>query len=108
MSQSLFFNANAQPAIGIMNSATDKTGDSLTNHTLKKNILTTSLEAELSTRLELMDKTALVTITDLQGNIMYANDLFCSTSGFKRHELIGKTHQVIRHPDLLSETIDSA
>src|SRR4051812_6612322 len=63
------------------------------------NPLFSSLEAELNTRLELLDKTSLVTITDMEETILHANDMFCNVSGFARHELIGKTHTVIRHPD---------
>jgi PAS domain S-box-containing protein len=105
MSHSLFFNSSIEPSLTIMNPSPNDPAYSPVNSTSIKNLLTFSLEAELSTRLELMDKTALVTITDLHGNIMYANDLFCSVSGYKRHEVIGKTHQVIRHPDLQDETV---
>ena len=32
----------------------------------------------------------LVTRTDLQGKILYANDEFLKISGYSRHEIIGK------------------
>ena len=38
--------------------------------------------------------------TDLQGNITYANDLFCTLTGFAREELIGQPHSIVRHPDV--------
>ena len=104
--QSLFFNRTIQlPAIQMtpyMDEATYRASEK------KMNKNQAALEAELSTRLELMDKTSLITITDLQGNIMYANDLFCEVSGFKRHEVIGKTHSVIRHKELSPTTVEAA
>jgi diguanylate cyclase (GGDEF)-like protein/PAS domain S-box-containing protein len=42
----------------------------------------------------------LVTSTDLKGNITYANDLFCKTSEYKQNEVIGKPHNIVRHPDM--------
>ena len=37
--------------------------------------------------------------TDPQGLITYANDAFVKTSGYGRDELIGRPHNIIRHPD---------
>ncbi|MDD5247453.1 MAG: PAS domain-containing methyl-accepting chemotaxis protein [Rhodocyclaceae bacterium] len=42
----------------------------------------------------------IVSRTDLKGIITYANDTFIDISGFTRDELIGKNHNVIRHPDM--------
>lgn len=42
----------------------------------------------------------LVSRTDLKGIITYANDAFVELSGFSREELIGKNHNVVRHPDM--------
>lgn len=44
--------------------------------------------------------TILVTRTDLQGVITYANDAFVEISGFTRKELIGAHHNIVRHPDM--------
>ncbi len=41
-----------------------------------------------------------ISTTDLQGNITYANDLFCTLTGFQREELIGQPHSIVRHPDV--------
>ena len=43
----------------------------------------------------------IVSRTDLKGMITYANDTFVDLSGFGRDELIGKNHNVVRHPDML-------
>jgi aerotaxis receptor len=42
----------------------------------------------------------LVSKTDLKGVITYINDAFQELSGFSREELIGKSHNVVRHPDM--------
>jgi methyl-accepting chemotaxis protein len=44
--------------------------------------------------------TILVTRTDLNGVITFANDSFVEISGFARHELIGENHNIVRHPDM--------
>ena len=48
----------------------------------------------------------LVTRTDLQGKILYANDEFLKISGYSRHEIIGKDHNIIRHPDMPPELFE--
>ncbi len=42
----------------------------------------------------------IVSRTDLKGIITYANDTFVEVSGFTRDELIGKNHNLVRHPDM--------
>ena len=42
----------------------------------------------------------LVSITDLKGIITYANPAFIEISGFGHDELIGKNHNLVRHPDM--------
>ena len=44
--------------------------------------------------------TYLVSRTDLKGTITYANDAFVRISGYRRDELIGQSHNVVRHPDM--------
>ena len=41
-----------------------------------------------------------VTKTDTKGVITYTNDSFVEISGFSREELIGKNHNLVRHPDM--------
>ncbi|MBF0273874.1 MAG: PAS domain S-box protein [Nitrospinae bacterium] len=36
---------------------------------------------------------------DLKGKITYVNDEFCRVSGYRREEVIGKNHNIVRHPD---------
>jgi aerotaxis receptor len=42
----------------------------------------------------------LLSITDLQSIITYANDSFCKIAGYTLDELKGKPHNIVRHPDM--------
>ena len=42
----------------------------------------------------------LISRTDTKGRILYANPAFIEVSGFSREELIGKAHNIVRHPDM--------
>ena len=43
-----------------------------------------------------IDEHAIVSATDSDGNITYANDKFCEISGYKHDELIGQNHRIIK------------
>ncbi len=42
----------------------------------------------------------IVSKTDLEGRIAYANQIFMEFSGYEEKELIGAPHNIIRHPDM--------
>ncbi len=42
----------------------------------------------------------IVSSTDLKGIITYANRRFCKISGYTKDELVGKNHNIVRHPDM--------
>jgi len=42
----------------------------------------------------------IVSRTNLSGIITYVNDTFATISGYEVDELIGKTHSIVRHPDM--------
>jgi len=42
----------------------------------------------------------LVSKTDTKGIVTYANDAFVEISGYSREELVGKSHNIVRHPDM--------
>lgn len=42
----------------------------------------------------------IVSKTDLRGVITYANQVFCRVAGYDVHELLGKPHSIVRHPDM--------
>lgn len=52
---------------------------------------------------EVTDRSSIVSKTDLKGIITYANDKFCEVSGYSKEELVGKNHNIIRHPDAPKE-----
>lgn len=45
----------------------------------------------------------IISRTDLQGKITYANEVFCEISGYSESELIGESHNIVRHPDMPKE-----
>lgn len=46
------------------------------------------------------DDEIVVTKTDKKGLITYANDVFLSLAGYTEDELLGKPHNLVRHPDM--------
>jgi len=42
----------------------------------------------------------IVSKTNLKGHLTYMNDIFLEIAGYKESEVIGKPHNVIRHPDM--------
>src|SRR5262245_21896843 len=42
----------------------------------------------------------IVSKTDLRGHLTYANDVFLRVSAFAEDEVVGKPHNLIRHPDM--------
>jgi PAS domain S-box-containing protein len=57
---------------------------------------------ELERQQQAIDSHAIVSVADLHGNIIYANDKFCQVSGYSSKELIGKNHRIVKsayHPD---------
>ncbi|QOY93039.1 PAS domain-containing protein [Massilia sp. UMI-21] len=46
---------------------------------------------------------SIVSKTDTKGRITYVNPSFIDVSGFQQHELLGKAHNMVRHPDMPPE-----
>lgn len=46
------------------------------------------------------DDEIIVSKTDLKGEIKYANEVFCRLAEMSEADVIGKPHNVIRHPDM--------
>lgn len=60
------------------------------------------------------DEEIIVSKTDRQGRITYANDVFLEIAGYTEAEVLGQPHSIVRHPamprcvfKLLWETIES-
>ncbi|MGP1579571.1 MAG: PAS domain-containing protein [Wolinella sp.] len=45
-----------------------------------------------------MDCSVIVSKTDKRGIITCVNEAFCDISGYSQQELIGKPHNIVRHP----------
>ncbi|MCG3690499.1 bifunctional diguanylate cyclase/phosphodiesterase [Aliarcobacter butzleri] len=50
-----------------------------------------------------IDKSSIVSKTNHKGVITFANDKFCKISGYSKEELIGKNHNILRHPNMPNE-----
>ncbi|HIP50742.1 MAG TPA: EAL domain-containing protein [Campylobacterales bacterium] len=46
-----------------------------------------------------IDTSSIVSKTDLKGVITYVNKMFCDVSGYTEEELLGRSHNIIRHKD---------
>ena len=64
---------------------------------MRNNMPVTNVEIPLS------DVFAIVSTTDLHGNITYANPYFVEISGFTKEQLIGAPQNILRHPDMPPE-----
>ncbi len=69
----------------------------------EKNDILENIIRENDTRLRLMDEMCIISETDLKGYITYVNDKFCEVAQYTREELIGKNHNIVRHPDMPKE-----
>lgn len=49
------------------------------------------------------DDATLMSVTDLQSHLTYANAAFVKVSGCERAEIIGQPHNIVRHPDMPKE-----
>lgn len=46
------------------------------------------------------EKSYILSETDENGIILYANEIFCEMAGYTLDELIGQPHNIVRHPDM--------
>ncbi len=64
---------------------------------MKLNLPVSDVEHKLNPRFPIVSK------TDLKGRISYVNPAFIEISGFSQEELIGQSHNMVRHPDMPPE-----
>jgi PAS domain S-box-containing protein len=57
-------------------------------------------QGELEARIAITNQAALVSETDLKGVITFANEKFAKISKYTVEELIGKPHNIVRHPEM--------
>lgn len=53
--------------------------------------------------LDIVDKYVIISSTDLKGKITSVSSAFCEITGYTKEELLGKHHNIIRHPSMPSE-----
>ncbi len=59
-----------------------------------------SKEGELQEYLRIVDQHVPISKTDPRGVITYVNESFCRVCGYAKEELIGRSHNILRHPDM--------
>lgn len=64
---------------------------------MRRNTNTTNTEYMIATQ----DR--LISSTDTRGVIQHCNDKFIEASGYSKEELIGHSHNIVRHPDMPAE-----
>jgi len=57
------------------------------------------MKSELDARVNALNAAAILSEADPAGNIIYTNDKLTEISGFTREEMLGKPHNIFRHPD---------
>ena len=57
-------------------------------------------ESEFLIETEVPEDELIISRTDLSGKITYTNETFCDISGYNEEELLGKSHNIVRHPDM--------
>ena len=75
--------------LGVLANSVNKMRDSLNER-----------NKELQKYLDIVNKYILISTTDLNGIITYANEALSKTSGYTVAELEGQRHSIIRHPDM--------
>ena len=59
---------------------------------------------EINTYNKIFDENIISSSTDNKGVIKSVSSAFCRISGYSKNELIGKHHNIVRHPDMSSKT----
>ncbi len=63
---------------------------------LEKQVSIQAVLDELKHQQLAVDKHAIVSITDIKGDIIFANEKFCKLSGYTLDELVGQNHRLIK------------
>lgn len=65
------------------------------------------LKKELDQKMKIIDEYVIVSSTDMNAIITEVSEAFCDISGYSKDELIGKNHNILRHPDMDDELYSS-
>lgn len=63
----------------------------------------TQSKVELKVRTDIMNLTSIVSEADLRGDIVSINEKYMQVSKYSKDELLGKPHNITRHPDMPKE-----
>lgn len=85
--------------IGYMSNQFYEMADNI-NEDLK---ILSSNDKQIKEYLSLVDENIITSSTDLTGKITYVSEAFCFISGYKKEELLGKTHSMVKHSDMPKE-----
>ena len=66
----------------------------------KKTSIINQKSDELEALVSTYDKNVIFSQTDLKGVITKVSQAFCDISGYTAEELVGATHNIVRHPDM--------
>jgi len=69
---------------------------SLEGEQQRMNTMLLQTVSDLAAQQYTLDEHAIVTIADLEGNIVYANEKFCKISGYPLEELLNKNHRILK------------
>ena len=57
------------------------------------------VEKKLQNYINIVNQNVIISSTNIQGFITEVSEAFCEISGYKKDELIGKSHNIVRHPN---------
>lgn len=64
------------------------------------------VEVALTKSIAVVDKYVIMSKTDINGIITSVSSAFCKISGYSSEELIGQSHNILRHPDMPKEIFE--
>lgn len=62
---------------------------------------------QLESYVNIIDKYVIISTTNLKGVITEVSEAFCHISGYSKEELLGKSHNIVRHPDVPSSLYET-
>ena len=63
-------------------------------------------QREMEAQNNIINSVAIVSKTDLQGNITYVNEEFEKWAKYSKNEVLGQNHRILRHPEMPDEAFD--
>ena len=96
--------ANPKKKVKKINITSDDEFGQMTNSVNESIKISMKMHGEMAQLMYAMDKNVITSETDNEGIITYVSQAFCEVSGYTKSELIGKSHSIMRHPDMPKET----